>query len=231
HVALLTGRNAAALIGRHEGPYPGPELRDLLNAGRTLPRLARLAGRRVAFANAFTPVFHDRMARGKARWSAFGLTCELAGLTIRGAVELAGGRAVSSWPTNRAWAELGHPMPVIDAIEAGRNLARLALDHDLTLYEYFACDFAGHRADRDLMVRSVDELDQVVAGAWPILAANGGSLVIVSDHGNVEDWTIRGHTLGPATFVAAGPIAASSRDVSSLTDVAPAMLRYLGVLD
>lgn len=228
HVTILTGENAAALIGRHEGPYPGAELRALLQTGRTLPKLARDTGCRVAFANAFTPIFHDRLARSKARWSGFGLTCHLAGLTIRGAAELAAGRAVSSWPTNRTWAELGYPAPAITAIEAGRNLARLTLDYDLTFYEYFACDFAGHRGDRDLMVQSLDDLDQVVAGAWPMLAGNGGSIVIVSDHGNVEDWTAKGHTLAPALFVAAGPIAGHCRDVASLTDVAPAVLRFLG---
>ena len=231
HVSIMAGLNAAKLIGRHEGPYPGTELRRVLQSGRTLPNLVRRAGRRVAFANAFSPLFHERRTRSKERWSGFGLACDLAGLEIRGIADLQAGRAVSAWPTNHVWVEQGHPVASIEAVEAGARLAHLALDHDLTFYEYFATDFAGHRGDRLLMERAIVELDRVVAGAWPVLCASGGSLLIASDHGNVEDWSSAGHTTNPALFVAAGPVAGSCRQTESLPDIMPALLRYFGVLD
>ena len=231
HVSIMAGLNAAALIGRHEGPYPGTELRRILRSGRTLPNVLRRSGRRVAFANAFSPLFHERRTRSKERWSGFGLACDLAGLEIRGMADLQAGRAVSAWPTNHLWVEQGHPVVPIAASEAGARLARLALDHDLTFYEYFAADFAGHRGDRPLMERAVVELDQVIAGAWPALRAAGGSLLIASDHGNVEDWTLPGHTTNPALFVAAGPVAGPCRHIESLPDIMPAVLRYFGVFD
>lgn len=231
HVALMTGLNAPALIGRHEGPYPGPELRAVLRNGRTLPKAAVAAGRRVAFANAFSPVFHDRLARGKARWSGFGLTCDLAGLKIRGLADLLANDAISAWPTNALWLEQGWPAPRRTAREAGRILARLALRHDLTFYEYFAADFAGHRADRPLMLRSLTELDDLIGGIWDEFSDTDASLLIVSDHGNVEDWTASGHTLNPALFVAAGPVVEACRDVRALPDIAPAVRRFLGIKD
>jgi len=228
HVTIMTGVNAAARIGRHEGPYPGAELRRLLHEGRSLPSRLRAAGRRVAFANAFSPTFHDRLARGKARWSGFGLACALAGLEIRGLAHLLAGEAISAWPSNQIWADLGYPVPLIHPRQAGERLARLALRQDVTFYEYFATDAAGHRGDRPAMEAALRDLDHLIAGAWPVLEAAGGSLLIASDHGNVEDVTRRGHTLNPALFVAAGPVTGPVRGVRSLSEIAPAILEVGG---
>jgi bisphosphoglycerate-independent phosphoglycerate mutase (AlkP superfamily) len=54
-------------------------------------------------------------------------------------------------------------------------------------------------------------------------------MLLVSDHGNLEDVRV-GHTRNPALGVVAGPgHAAVANGLHALTDVAPAVLRLLGV--
>ena len=51
------------------------------------------------------------------------------------------------------------------------------------------------------------------------------TLVMTSDHGNIESVGQRGHTLNPVPFVALGPKERFLRErVSSLQDVMPALL-------
>ena len=51
------------------------------------------------------------------------------------------------------------------------------------------------------------------------------TLVMTSDHGNVEAMSERGHTCNPVPFIAIGPRASSIRErVKSLVDVTPAIL-------
>ena len=55
--------------------------------------------------------------------------------------------------------------------------------------------------------------------------AAGITIVITSDHGNIEAIGQRGHTTNPVPFVAYGPKGRDLRErVSSLADVTPAVL-------
>jgi bisphosphoglycerate-independent phosphoglycerate mutase (AlkP superfamily) len=55
--------------------------------------------------------------------------------------------------------------------------------------------------------------------------AAGITLVLTSDHGNIEAMNERGHTCNPVPFVVAGPMESAIRDrVRSLEDVMPALL-------
>ena len=66
---IFTGVNASREIGEHLGPYPNAALRRILAQDNIFQRLVA-ANRRAAFANAYPPIFFERLARGKARRSA-----------------------------------------------------------------------------------------------------------------------------------------------------------------
>jgi hypothetical protein len=225
--ALLTGVNAPALLGRHLGPYPAPELRPLL-ARRSLWSEALRSGRTAAYANAFPDRFLERVARGSARMGAIARAALLAGVRLRGPGDLAAGRAVSAFLTNEGWRDqLGYEgLPMPDEAEAGASLARLAADHDLTLFEYFATDIAGHRGDAAEARRTLERFDRFL---WGLLRSWSGDdvLVLASDHGNLEDMGRRGHTGQPALGIWHGP--PPPRPLAALTDVAPAVLGALGL--
>jgi 2,3-bisphosphoglycerate-independent phosphoglycerate mutase len=218
---ILTGVNAPALLGRHYGPYPNQPLRDLLGDG-SLFRQLLAAGQPVAFANAYPDRFLDRLGRGTERLSANTRAALLAGLKLRGPVDLKAGRAVSALLTNEYWRNWGYDMPELSAGDAGAQLARLADDHALTYFEFWYTDVAGHRQDRDLSLHVLNMLDQFIGGAVKALDLSRSLLMVVSDHGNFEDWRTPKHTPNPALtlLVGAGHQTMASR-LQSLQDVTP----------
>lgn len=224
---ILTGVNAPALLGRHYGPYPNQPLRDLLDNG-SLFRQLLAAGQPVAFANAYPDRFLDRLGRGTERLSANTRAALLAGLKLRGPVDLKAGRAVSALLTNEYWRNWGYDMPELSAAEAGAQLARLTDDHALTYFEFWYTDVAGHRQDRDLSLHVLNMLDQFIGGAIDTLDLSHSLLMVVSDHGNFEDWRTPKHTHNPALtlLVGAGHETMASR-LQSLQDVTPSLRAIL----
>lgn len=224
--ALLTGINAPAALGRHDGPYPPRALRPIL-AERSIWRRLLAAGRRVALANAYPDRYLDRARLGQGRMGAVARSADLAGVRLRGPDDLRRGDAVSAFLANDGWREhLGYAdMPRITEHDAGRNLARLAERYDFTLFEYYATDLAGHRPDRWSPAAALEGFDRFLDGVmegW----SEQDVLVMASDHGNIEDAATRRHTLNPALGVWRGP--PPTRPLAALTDVAPAVVGALG---
>jgi hypothetical protein len=224
--ALLTGINAAARLGRHLGPYPNATLRELLAAGSLWRRLAA-AGRRTAYANAFPDRYLDGVRDGRGRMGAIARAALLAGVRLRGPEDLRQGAAVSAFLTNAGWRErLGDEgIPDIDEAEAGARLARLVAQHDFTLFEHYATDMAGHAGDLAAGRSAMGQLDRFLGG---VLAEwrPADLLLVVSDHGNLEDTSTKRHTRNPALGIWWGP--SPRRRLAALTDVAPAITDLLG---
>jgi phosphopentomutase len=85
----------------------------------------------------------------------------------------------------------------------------------------------GHRADLALataLVARVDALVDAVASAL-----DGVTLVVVSDHGNLEDATAPRHTRARVPLVAIGPGATAFAGARDLRDVRPALRRVWGL--
>jgi hypothetical protein len=220
---ILTGVNAPALLGRHYGPYPNQPLRELLSNGNLFHKLL-LAGKPVAFANAYPDQFLDRLDRGTERLSANSRAAHLAGLKLRGPEELKAGRAVSSLLTNEYWRQWGYEVPELTGAEAGAQLVRLTEDHALTYFEFWYSDVAGHRQDQDLATYVLRLLDDFISGILDALYLSRSLLLILSDHGNFEDLSTPKHTHNPALTMLVG---AGHRDIAprllSLQDVTPTL--------
>jgi 2,3-bisphosphoglycerate-independent phosphoglycerate mutase len=177
--ALLTGENAARLLGHHQGPFPSPRLRPLLAQG--LYAWAKGKGLRVLHANGYRPDYLRRATEGKRLLlSAFAQAARLAGLPLL---------------------PLGHPLALLpgfweDPYGAGAKAAALARAFDLVVLEYWALDLAAHRHPESLPDR-FRELTLFLQG----FLAEGGVLLLASDHGNAEEpWHPR-HTLNPVPLV------------------------------
>lgn len=224
--ALLTGENAAALLGRHATAFPGPQLRDLLLRKSLLLR-ARAGGARVTFANAFTARYFAAVASGRRRHGAFTLATLAAGVALRDRDALVSGRAVTWDLCGDLASELaGEPLPVRRAEEAGEVLARLLADHELVVFETFLPDLVGHRRLALDAAATLGRLDALLAGLLPALPP-GASVVLTSDHGNLEDATHKVHTANPVPLLVVGPAAPSFLGAASLLDVTPTILRWL----
>lgn len=225
--ALFTGEDAIAMHGRHFGPWVPTALRAMLAERNVLVR-AQAAGHSVAFANAYPEELIAQVHRGVRRLPAFmragpPLVALSAGVLTRHTADLVRGDAVASEITNGGWREkLRRDVPVISAADAGINLARIVAAHDLTLYAHYATDSTGHERELAPAVSALERVDAFLGGLLDELAQEA-TVVIASDHGNIED-TRAQHTRNPALGLVIGPHAASAR-LYAITDVANFVLR------
>ena len=202
-------------------------------------RLAE-AGRRVTFANPFSAAYFRALAERRRRghsattWAYLAAHPEAAdddpASVLRGADDLAAGRAVT-WDVTRERfrASLGAgagSIPTVSAPEAGHHLAELAGDHHLTLYETFLTDLAGHFR---FGLEAADVLTRIDGLLKGLLAHRPRDLTILlsSDHGNVEDATHKRHTRNPVPLLAFGPAAPSFTAATTTTDLATPLLDLL----
>ena len=224
--ALLTGKNTARIHGRHFGPWTPVGLRPLVEEESVL-RLAQEAGRTACFANAYPRGWPG--SRRSRRVAGPPLAAKGAGLMTRHEDDLGAGRAVSSEIVNDGWRKhLGHhTLPDVTAEEAGGNLSSIAAEAELTLYAHYATDTAGHRGGMEGSVAALERVDRFLGGVLAGMPSDM-TLLVASDHGNIEDVT-GGHTLNPAFGLAAGPGSDDFADSRSLLDVAPAILQHLSI--
>ncbi|MDR7532927.1 MAG: metalloenzyme [Armatimonadota bacterium] len=227
--ALLCGVNAPAVEGRHVTAYPTEGLRALLRQHSLFARLARRR-RRATLANAYSPEYFAAIAARRLRMAAVTFAAQAAGVRLRSVDDLRQGHAVFHDLTNarlRAW---GHDVPEVTPRESGRRLARLAGDADLTFFEFFLTDLAAHRRIALSADHVVGMVDDLLAG---MLEARepATTVIVTSDHGNLEDDTSPQHTTNPVPVLVIGPGRAAFRSVRAITDVAPAILALLAAGD
>jgi len=224
--ALFTGENAPAILGRHVAALPGPWLAALL-AERSLLKRARAAGHEVTFANPFTPAYFAEVAAGRRRHSATTLAALASGAPFRDADDLRAGRAVPWDVTGAFFRAFEEGVDEVDPERAGRNLARLAGAHRLTLWETFMTDLAGHGRRGWTPEEALARLDGLLAGVLAELS-DGVTLLLTSDHGNLEERQHGSHTRNPVPLIALGPAAGSFADLTRIDQVAPRILALLG---
>ncbi len=225
--AILTGHNAPAVIGEHYGPYPDQKLRQILARDSIFKALLE-AGQPVAYANAYPTRFLDRLNRGKGRLSANTQAALMANLKLRSGQDLRQGRAISALLNNEFWPEPDFELPPLTAYQAGTQLAGLAQEHTLTFFEFWYSDILGHKKNQAESLKTLGLLDDFLAGILTGSDLNQSLLLVVSDHGNFEDWTTNKHTKNPALTILVGAgFQALVPQLHSLIDLKPVLLSYL----
>jgi 2,3-bisphosphoglycerate-independent phosphoglycerate mutase len=200
--SLFTGLNAQRIIGRHLQGFPNRELRELIVRWSLFQRL-KDAGKKVTFANAYTPEFFERSAR---RVSVTTSMCLNAGVALRTLEELESDRALFMDFTNRLLQKRGYAASPRSPEEAARVLHRTLEHHDLCLYEYFLTDLVGHRGTMPQAVRLLEELERFVAAVVEQADLTRLSIILTSDHGNIEDMTTARHTGNSVPTAIWGPL-------------------------
>jgi len=151
-----------------------------------------------------------------------------ADVPLRDLDDLAGGRAVAWDVTRSRFREHAPETEPIAAEEAGGHLAALAAEHDLTLWETFMTDLAGHRRRGWTAAEALARLDGLLAGLFASQPADL-TVLVVSDHGNLEEAEHTRHTRNPVPLLAVGPDAAAFAGLARIDQVAPRLLARLGV--
>jgi 2,3-bisphosphoglycerate-independent phosphoglycerate mutase len=229
---LLTGRSVAGELGYHYGPKPNPAVAEILRDGNLFSAVTG-AGGRAAFLNAYPPTYFASIASGRRLYSAIPLAVTSAGLPLRTGEDLADGQAVSADFTGKGWRDrLGlSDTPVLTPERAGARLTELAMAHDFSFFEYWPSDYAGHGREMAPACEMLETFDRVLGGLLEAWDNGAGLIVITSDHGNLEDLSVRSHTANRAPLLVIGAPGARRRFVEGardLADVAPAVLGILG---
>ena len=222
---ILTGVNAPAQLGYHKQGFPNQALRDII-AEHSIFRQLREAGvEPITFANAYSRRFFEE----RPRWvSATTAAVEAAGLNFRTIDDVRAGAAVFMDYTNRFLIEKGEDVTERTEEEAATVLASLASQNRFTLYEYFITDKVGHAQDMDLAKIILASLARFIRELLVRLDLERTTVILTSDHGNIEDLTIRNHTLHQVPTIIWGVnrerIAAR---IQTLADITPAIVSQL----
>lgn len=223
---IFTGVNCAERAGRHYGPFPHSTSKSVIAKKNLFKRVVE-GGWKAQFANPYPARFFSYVERTN-RWTVTTLCCLEAGIPLKSGADLKRGLAVAADLTGESWPEPGDRITPVSPREAGRRLAGIAARSDFTLFEYFATDKAGHSRDMDRAVRTLRKLDDFVGGLLESTDLGRRSILLTSDHGNIEDMSTKTHTRNPVPLIVRGPAASSFSDVADLTGVTPAIVRALG---
>ncbi len=223
---MFTGVNASQFMGRHCEGFPGPGLRDVICRENLFLKLKE-RGKKVKFADAYLVESADELEvrRFKSVTTVMALT---APETVSTVSDLADDNAVLQDLTRETIRDRYPDIPVIDPEDAARHLFDIIRANDFTLFEYFQTDVAGHSMDYERACAVLREYDAFLSTLVRYTDAAGITLVMTSDHGNIEAMNERGHTRNPVPFIAFGPKENEMRSmVSSLADVTPAILSLM----
>ena len=222
---ILTGINAPAAIGYHKQGFPNQALLDIIREHSIFVQLKKAGIHPIAFANTYTRAFFE----SRPRWvSATTAAVEAAGLSFNTLPDLIAGRAVYQDFTNATLIERGETVKLRTPEEAGDVLSDIVAANKFTLYEYFITDKIGHAQDREAANRVLPMLGRFIRTLLAKLDLERSTVILTSDHGNIEDLSVRNHTLNPVPTIVWGKgremIASRTR---SLVDITPAIVERL----
>ncbi|MBC7795993.1 MAG: hypothetical protein H7Z37_03865 [Pyrinomonadaceae bacterium] len=236
---ILTGVNVPQTLGYHKQGFPNAAMREIIAEHSIFLQLEDLGIEPNVFANAYTPQFFESEPRWK---SATTCAVEASNVRFKTLDDLRENNALFHDFTNSILrGERSELLP--EAVKkimrsfdveprtpefAGEILANIASKHSFTLYEYFITDKIGHLQSHELANEIVPQLAAFVRSVFANVDLNETTVFITSDHGNIEDLSIKTHTLNEVPTIVWGKhknIFAES--VKSLADITPTIVKVL----
>ena len=239
--SIMTGTNVSAKLGFHDGPKPTPLIIELIHQGTLFTQLQH-HGRAASLVNAFPPRYFESIDAGYRIPGVIALSANQAGLHLKTLADLIEGNAISADFTGEGWrGHLGYlNTPVLDHVQAGERLNSLANTSNLTIFEYWLTDVAGHHQDMESACTILETLDAVIGSLLDNWDGENSLILLTSDHGNLEDLSTRHHTLNDVPLLLIGSLelrelftlqltaARASKTKPDLTDIAPTIVNFIG---
>lgn len=228
---IFTGRNAPQAMGEHQSGLPFRRLREWVQRENLYLRAAVL-GWRATFANAYTEEYFH-LPKTKRGWvSVSTAAIQSSGQPLRMLDDLLEGNAVYHDLTRWTLAKRRPEVEVIRPEKAAQDLLNIGVKQDLVVHEFFLSDLAGHRQDRELIAKVIQDYDRFLEEIIQRIGSDD-TVVLVSDHGNSEDFRFRTHTAAPVPTLVMGRSVekaiqfTSSRETWDLTGITPLLLHLL----
>lgn len=222
---ILTGINAPLTLGYHKQGFPNQALRDIILEHSIFLQLKNAGIAPVTFANAYTPRFFE----SRPRWvSATTTAVEAAAMRFRDLDDLQNGQAVFQDFTNAMLIERGLDIEPRTPEAAAEVLASIVAEHRFTLYEYFITDKVGHAQDMDAARNVLVNLARFLRSLLARLDLRETTVLLTSDHGNIEDLSIRNHTRNAVPTLLWGQHRERvARRIKTLADITPSIVEVL----
>lgn len=223
--AIFTGVNAAEMMQGHINGLPTPTLRRVLLSESIFLKLKRL-GKKATFANAYSKHYFE--LRGE-KLSATTYAVMASQVPFRWYdKELQDGKAVPADLTGEFLKRFYPDVKVITPEESGKIIADLLSEYDFVMYEFPFTDEAGHNQDFELALKYIDRIERFLDSLLTNTDLNEHLIILTSDHGNIEDLSIKTHTLNKVPTIiwgkGKGKVAMSIR---SILDITPTIIKYL----
>lgn len=222
---ILTGINAPQAIGYHKQGFPNQALLAIIREHSIFLQLKRAGVDEITFANTYTEKFFAE----RPRWiSATTAAVEAGGVRFNRVDDLRAGRAVYMDFTNAMLIERGETADLRTPEEAGAVLASIVAANKFTLYEYFITDKVGHAQDFAAAARVLQGLARFIRALLAKVDLKTTTVVLTSDHGNIENLSLRNHTLNLVPTIVWGEHRTDlAARIHSLTDITPGIVDVL----
>lgn len=222
---ILTGINAPKTLGFHKQGFPNEKLREIIKEHSIFLQLQKNNIEPIIFANTYTPQFFTE----KQRWkSATTCAVEAADLQFKKLPDLLGRKSLFHDFTNQSLREKGYDVPLFSPIEAAEILAELTENYRFTLYEHFITDKIGHDQDFEKARIHLPQLAEFIRETLKRIDLEKTTFILTSDHGNIEDLSVRNHTLNNVPTIIWGRKKVEiAKEIKDLTDITPAILKLL----
>lgn len=229
--AIFTGVNAAKVLNRHMSGQPTITLKKIIYRVNMFSELMKM-GLKVTSANVYRNEYLDNMLNVKDRRNRPSVTSVMgmaSNTPFRTVTELIANNGVYHDINNEKLIESGYQAEKISPQKAAGNLFKISREYDLTLFEYFMTDIAGHKSDLEGAAKVINTLEIFLQELIRLMDFEEDVLVLTSDHGNIEDISVRTHTMNKVPVVILGKKAEKVIDenniqIDSLVDIMPFVL-------
>ena len=222
---ILTGINAPKFLGNHKQGFPNQSLRDVIKENSIFLQLKQRNIEPNVFANAYTPSFFQETPRWK---SATTCAVEAAEMFFRRLSDLRGRKAIFHDFTNQSLIEKGFDVSIFSPEEAAEILAFMTVENRFTLYEHFITDQIGHARDFEKAKTHLPQLAAFLRAVLQKINPGKTTVIMTSDHGNIEDLSVKNHTLNDVPTIVWGRKRYEvSEKIKDLTHITPMILSLL----
>jgi len=222
--SLFSGQNASKIACKHFGPFPYSKTKFLLKE-ESLFHKALKEGFKPHFLNAYPDIFFIKSAQ-RNRWTCTTLMAKSAGIRLNRLKDIQKEKGLTAEIIQDAWRNsLNLDVPEITPEDASERALNSLKEYDLVLYEYYLTDKMGHQMDSANTGKILYVLDRFMFRIIQKLS-DTDTLVITSDHGNIEDLSIKTHTRNPVPLFVKGDTEPFSK-ATSILDVTPAIIESL----
>lgn len=216
--SLFTGINTAILNNRHLPGFPNKLIRKIVFENNIFLNLQK-KGFKPTFINCYPANYKDlnksklsidtegnfinqngfdkKLLKKISVTTVIALSLNQKFIGING---LKKGRTIYHDFTNRTLIDNSFQIDKFSPAKAAKIFYNQKNIYDVILYEYFLLDIIGHRKDFEKAVQHLKDLTVFIDCIIKKLKENE-SLIIISDHGNVENISIKTHTFNPVPLV------------------------------